>query len=177
MQTAKAALGSLLFFFIAPAMVGGFLPWWLTRWEVAQVPFGVAQQIVGGALIVIGASVLVHAFVKFVVEGLGTPAPIAPPSRLVVGGLYRHVRNPMYLAILTAVIGQAIAFGQLSLFVYAVGLAITFVSFVRFYEEPMLAARFGEEYETYRRAVPGWWPRLRPWNQRDQGGAMPFIRP
>jgi protein-S-isoprenylcysteine O-methyltransferase Ste14 len=107
--------------------------------------------------------VLVHAFTRFAVEGLGTPAPVAPTTNLVVGGLYRHVRNPMYLAVLLVVIGQAIVFGHVFLATYAAGLAVAFVSFVQLYEEPTLASRFGGQYDAYRRAVPGWWPRLRPW--------------
>ena len=104
---------------------------------------------------------LVRAFVQFAVEGIGTPAPVAPTRHLVVKGLYRYVRNPMYLAVITAVVGQALFFGQLGLLVYAAIAGAAMFTFVRVYEEPYLSERFGEEYEAYRRAVPGWWPRLR----------------
>jgi protein-S-isoprenylcysteine O-methyltransferase Ste14 len=107
--------------------------------------------------------VLISAFARFVTEGLGTPAPVAPTERLVVGGLYRHVRNPMYLAVLAAIVGQALILGRAALLVYGAVVAVAFVAFVRLYEEPTLKATFGDAYETYRRAVPGWWPRVHPW--------------
>ena len=97
------------------------------------------------------------------VEGIGTPAPAAPTERLVVDGAYRYVRNPMYLAVATVILGQALLLRQVVLLIYEglVGVAVT--AFVHGYEEPALGARFGEEYEAYRRAVPRWRPRLRPW--------------
>ena len=117
----------------------------------------------GAILAAMGAAVIVSAFVRFVIEGLGTPAPVAPPRHLVVGGLYRFVRNPMYVAVITMIVGQALLFGQPGLLVYAAAVGAAMFGFVRLYEEPDLAERFGAEYETYRKAVPGWWPRLRPW--------------
>ncbi|HEY3140422.1 MAG TPA: isoprenylcysteine carboxylmethyltransferase family protein, partial [Acidimicrobiales bacterium] len=108
-------------------------------------------------------AVLLHAFVRFVVEGVGTPAPVAPTEHLVVGGLYRYVRNPMYLAVLAAILGQALVLGRLVLVPYAAVVAAAFVAFVRGYEEPTLAWQFGDRYQAYRAAVPGWWPRRHPW--------------
>jgi protein-S-isoprenylcysteine O-methyltransferase Ste14 len=157
-----AAVGSLLFFLLAPGVVAGLIPWWVTRWRVG-VEYPWPAQAAGAVLFIAGAIVLVSAFVRFVTEGIGTPAPVAPTQRLVVGGLYRFVRNPMYLAVLAAIVGQALLFGRPTLLVYGTVVAIAFVVFVRFYEEPTLGRTFGEEYEEYRRAVPGWWPRLRPW--------------
>jgi protein-S-isoprenylcysteine O-methyltransferase Ste14 len=110
----------------------------------------------------------VHAFVGFVVEGVGTPAPVAPTRHLVVGGLYRYVRNPMYLAVLAAIVGQALVLGRPVLLLYAAAVGAAVLAFVRWYEEPTLARRFGAEYEAYRRAVPGWRPRLRPWEPERQ---------
>jgi protein-S-isoprenylcysteine O-methyltransferase Ste14 len=94
--------------------------------------------------------VLVGAFVRFVVEGLGTPAPIAAPERLVIGGAYRYVRNPMYVAVLAAIVGQALLLGQLGLLLYAAAAWVVVAVFVRFYEEPTLTQRFGADYEAYR---------------------------
>src|SRR5215213_5124132 len=108
----------------------------------------------GGVLLVAGVFALVRAFVRFVVEGLGTPAPVAAPERLVVGGAYRHVRNPMYVAVVGAIVGQALLLGRLGLLVYAGITWLVVAAFVRFYEEPALARRFGADYEAYRRAVP-----------------------
>jgi protein-S-isoprenylcysteine O-methyltransferase Ste14 len=126
-------------------------------------------RLIGAALLVISVPVLVHAFWRFASEGLGTPAPVAPTQRLVVGGLYRYVRNPMYLAVLGTIAGQALLFGQPGLLIYAAIILAAFVSFVRWYEEPTLTRQFGAEYEAYRHAVPGWWPRRRPWRTDNTG--------
>jgi protein-S-isoprenylcysteine O-methyltransferase Ste14 len=104
---------------------------------------------------------LVHAFVRFVVDGLGTPAPVAPPEHLVVGGAYRYVRNPMYVAVEATIVGQALFLGQPVLVGWAAVFALAVWSFVHLYEEPALHRRFGAEYDEYRRTVPAWWPRLR----------------
>jgi protein-S-isoprenylcysteine O-methyltransferase Ste14 len=108
-----------------------------------------------------------EAFVRFVLEGVGTPAPIAPTERLVIGGLYRYVRNPMYLAVGAIIVGQALLLGQLIPLAYAGAFFAAVGAFVRWYEEPTLLRQFGEQYEAYRRAVPGWWPRRKPWEPRD----------
>ena len=141
-------------------MVAGLIPWWLTGWRFSD-HWPLAARLVGLVLTALAAVFLVTAFVQFVVEGIGTPAPVAPTRHLVVKGQYRYVRNPMYLAVIAAVVGQALMFGQLLLLAYAAIAGAAMVTFVRVYEEPSLAARFGDEYEAYRRAVPGWWPRLR----------------
>jgi protein-S-isoprenylcysteine O-methyltransferase Ste14 len=135
----------------------------LTRWDAREPPLAWPLRVVGALLLAAGTLALVHAFVRFVVEGVGTPAPVAPTQRLVVGGLYRHVRNPMYLAVGAVIVGQALLLGRPVLAAYAAAFALAVVAFVRGYEEPTLRRRFGEEYESYRRAVPGWWPRRRAW--------------
>jgi protein-S-isoprenylcysteine O-methyltransferase Ste14 len=160
----RALVGSAVFLVLAPGMVAGLVPWWLTGWEVEEpLPYWTALRLVGGVLLVAGIGVLLHAFGRFVVEGRGTPAPVAPTERLVVGGLYRYVRNPMYLAVSAMIVGQALLVGQLILLAYAAVLCAAFAAFVYLYEEPTLAGRFGREYEAYRRAVPAWRPRRRPW--------------
>jgi len=123
--------------------------------------------VLGLALAAAGAIVLLHAFARFVVEGVGTPAPVAPTQRLVVGGSYRYVRNPMYLAVLSLIVGQALLLGRLILVLYAAALWIVFAAFVHWYEEPTLGRRFGAQYQAYRQAVPGWRPRLQPWTSED----------
>jgi protein-S-isoprenylcysteine O-methyltransferase Ste14 len=159
----RAAVGSLPFLAVAPGVVAGLLPWWLTGWDSAgAVP--VAVSAAGWVLLAAGVAVLLHAFARFVVEGLGTPAPIAPTERLVVGGLFRYVRNPMYLAVAATIVGQAMILGRPGLLLYAVAFGVIVFAFVRFYEEPALTRQFGAEYDAYRRAVPGWWPRRRPWS-------------
>jgi protein-S-isoprenylcysteine O-methyltransferase Ste14 len=145
--------------------MAGVIPWLLTGWAGRDAPLPL--RIAGAALVLGGVAALVHAFARFVVEGLGTPAPPAPPEHLVVGGLYRYVRNPMYVAVAATIAGQALLLGRPILLVYAAGFGALVAAFVRGYEEPTLTARFGAEYEAYRRAVPAWWPRRRPWRGPD----------
>jgi protein-S-isoprenylcysteine O-methyltransferase Ste14 len=162
-RRAGAAVGSLLFLVLAPGVVAGVIPWLLTGWDTADLADWLPLRILGVVLIVLGAIVLLEAFARFVFEGLGTPAPVAPTEQLVVGGLYRYVRNPMYLAVGATIVGQGLVLGRLILFVYAAGFALAVAAFVHWYEEPTLLRQFGHQYETYRRAVPAWWPRGRPW--------------
>ena len=163
MRKGTAAVGSAAFFLAAPGVVGGLIPWLLTGWRVREpVPYLASVRVLGAVLLAAGLVALIPVFWRFVVEGLGTPAPVAP-DRLVVGGKYRYVRNPMYVAVLAVIVGQALLLGQPILLAYAAALWLIVASFVRFYEEPTLIRRFGAEYEAYRRAVPAWWPRLRPW--------------
>jgi protein-S-isoprenylcysteine O-methyltransferase Ste14 len=148
----------VLFLVVAPGVAAGLVPWWLTGWDAAgDVPWPLVAA--GIVLVATGAGVLLHAFARFVVEGIGTPAPVAPPEQLVVGGLYRYVRNPMYLAVTAMIVGQALILGRPALLLYAAAFVAAVASFVHFYEEPTLARRFGAEYDAYRRAVPAWWPR------------------
>jgi protein-S-isoprenylcysteine O-methyltransferase Ste14 len=165
MHRSAAAAGSSLFFALAPGTMAGLVPWLITGWRFESPLEGwLPVRWLGGLVLVASAGFVVHAFARFVLDGLGTPAPVAPTSRLVVTGIYRHVRNPMYVAVTGAVVGQALLFGRLSLLAYAaVFLGVT-AAFVHWYEEPTLARRFPDEYPAYRANVPGWLPRLRPWS-------------
>jgi protein-S-isoprenylcysteine O-methyltransferase Ste14 len=163
MQRMRAAAGSLVFLVVAPGVVAGLIPWLLTGWSVHD--WSLPVRVLGGATIAAGMAFLLPAFMRFVVEGIGTPAPVAPTERLVVGGAYRHVRNPMYLAVGAIIVGQALLLGQATLLIYALIFATAVAAFVLGYEEPTLASQFGEQYEIYRREVPRWIPRLRPWQQ------------
>jgi len=154
----RAAAGSALFLAVAPGMVAGLVPWLLTGWRSSGVPAWL--QVVGWIALAAGAAVVLEAFGRFVLEGVGTPAPVAPTDKLVVGGLYQYVRNPMYLAVVTVILGQAVVLGRWPLVIYAAVFGATVWSFVHWYEEPTLRRRFGAAYEEYLRAVPGWWPRL-----------------
>jgi protein-S-isoprenylcysteine O-methyltransferase Ste14 len=164
MRKAVAAAGSAAFFALAPGVMAGLIPWSLTGWDAKET--WAPLRGLGVVLIAAGLVVLVQAFVRFVVEGVGTPAPVAPTEHLVVGGLYRHVRNPMYVAVAAIIVGQALVLGRPALLLYAAAFVAVTATFVRLYEEPVLRERFGAEYDAYRRAVPGWWPRRHPW----QGG-------
>ncbi|MFI5896191.1 methyltransferase family protein [Actinoplanes sp. NPDC051513] len=164
MHRSGAAAGSAVFFALAPGTVAGLAPWLLTQWRPGA-PFAhwLPARLLGIVILVAGAAFLVHAFARFVIEGIGTPAPIAPPTQLVVGGVYRYVRNPMYLAVIATILGQALLLWRPVLLGYAALVTAAMVAFVLGYEQPVLTSKFGDEYTTYRRAVPGWWPRLTPW--------------
>jgi len=155
-----AALGSAVFFLVAPSVVAGLVPWLLTDWDAGDT--WLPLQVAGAALVLAGTAALVYSFVRFVTEGHGTPAPVAPTERLVVGGLYRYVRNPMYVALLAVIAGQALLLGRWVLLGYGAGVFALVFAFVRLYEEPELERTYGEQYADYRRAVPGWLPRARP---------------
>jgi protein-S-isoprenylcysteine O-methyltransferase Ste14 len=157
-----AASGSAAFFALAPGIVAGLVPWLLTRWH-AQHHYWLPLRVSGGILLAAGIVILIDAFVRFVIDGRGTPAPLAPPRHLVIDGPYRYVRNPMYLAVLATITGQAIALGQPSLLLYAATVGFAVGAFVLIYEEPALQRQFGAEYDAYRRAVPRWRLRHRPW--------------
>ena len=123
MSKAIAVLGSALFFVIAPLVLAGFVPWWVTQWEFRPAFFGVdLTRILGGILIIVGVPGLVDSFARFALEGLGTPAPIAPAQRLVVTGLYRHVRNPIYIALVAVMtcvcFGTARCYGLAFIFLW-----------------------------------------------------------
>ena len=159
-----AILGSALFFVFVPSVVAGLIPWWMTRWEFSAPFFGLpATRAVGVLLILAGLPGLIDSFARFAVQGLGTPAPIAPTQNLVVTGLYRHVRNPMYVAVVSVILGQAFLFGDWRLMAYGGFMWLAFHAFVLAYEEPVLAQTYGAQYEDFRANVPRWIPRLSPW--------------
>jgi len=158
---------------IASIIVGGaffalwfwLLPSWLgfrvamtgaTRWRwIAALPS------------VLGFAVALRCMWDFGWSGHGTPAPIAPPKKLVITGPYRYVRNPMYLGFFTGWIGLWVVFGRTNWLAMAIAVAVVLGTalFVRLYEEPTLRRTFGAKYEEYCRNVHRWVPRLRPWDQ------------
>jgi protein-S-isoprenylcysteine O-methyltransferase Ste14 len=159
MRQSTAAIGSAAFFVVAPGTVVGLIPWLITGWKVSDSLWQVA---VGAALIIAGLIPVVLAFVEFAKAG-GTPMPVAPTERLVVTGFNRYVRNPMYVGLLVAILGQALLFGSVGVLVYAAVVWVVTASFVRWYEQPTLSRRYGSDYESYRQNVPAWIPRLTPW--------------
>src|SRR5579864_8026386 len=164
MSKAIAVLGSALFFVIAPLVLAGVVPWWVTQWQFRPAFFGVdLTRFLGGILIIVGVPGVVDSFARFALQGLGTPAPIAPPQRLVVTGLYRYVRNPIYVGLTAVIFGQALLFGDWRLLWYAALLWLFFHVVVLVSEEPTLEQTFGEQYEDFRANVPRWVPRLTPW--------------
>jgi protein-S-isoprenylcysteine O-methyltransferase Ste14 len=161
---AAAIGGSALFFVLAPCVVAGLVPWWISHWQF-QAPFlGIAAtRSIGIVLLAAGVPALIDSFARFALQGLGTPAPIAPTRTLVVTGLYRHVRNPMYVAVVAVILGQAILFGDSRLVLYGALTWLATHAFVVMYEEPTLQRTFGAQFEAFRANVPRWIPRLTPW--------------
>ncbi|VEG40430.1 putative protein-S-isoprenylcysteine methyltransferase [Mycolicibacterium flavescens] len=159
-RTSTAALASAAFFVIAPGTVVGVGPWLITRWELSDA--AAWRVVLGGTVIVAGLIPPIHAFIEFVRAG-GTPMPVAPTQRLVVTGFNRVVRNPMYVGLIIAILGQAALFANLWLVLYAAIAWVVTASFVRWYEEPTLVRTYGSQYETYRANVRAWIPRLTPW--------------
>lgn len=164
MPKLKAILGSALFFLAAPAVVAGVVPWWITRWEFRPASFDIKlMRIIGIVLITVGMLALLDSFARFALQGLGTPAPIAPTRHLVMTGLYRYVRNPMYIAVVDVVFGQTLLFSDWRLFCYGAVCWFGFHFFIVAYEEPTLMQTYGEQYAAYRANVPRWIPRPTPW--------------
>lgn len=165
MRRPVAAAGSAVFLLAAPGTAAGLVPWLLTGWQAGHwwPPVRIASAIIGSGLIAAGSATLLHAFAKFVLEGRGTPVPVAPPEQLVVTGVYGHVRNPMYLAVLAVIGGQGLLLARPVLLGYGLAVTASFWTFVHWYEEPTLTRKFGDQFDQYRRSVPGWWPRLTGW--------------
>jgi protein-S-isoprenylcysteine O-methyltransferase Ste14 len=165
MRKMWAMLGSAGFLVIAPGFVAGLVPWWISRWRIEAPFFGMPFfRFAGGALIALGGIGLLDSFARFALQGLGTPAPVFPTRHLVVTGLYRYVRNPMYVSVTSAVLGQGLILGNTTVLEYGAFVWLLFHIFVLVYEEPTLRASFGSEYESLCAAVPRWIPRLTPWN-------------
>jgi protein-S-isoprenylcysteine O-methyltransferase Ste14 len=160
---ARAWIGTIVFLFLAPGVVAGFIPWLISDWRWHDWR-GAAWVVVpiGWIALAVGVAFLLHAFALFALHR-GTPAPLAPTETLVVAGVYRFVRNPMYLAVLAIILGQALLFGSWWLVFYAAIVLAAVFAFVKGYEEPTLTRTYGEQYLHYRTNVPGWWPRLTPW--------------
>jgi protein-S-isoprenylcysteine O-methyltransferase Ste14 len=160
----RAVLGSMLFLIVAPGTVAGLIPWWISRWKVQPVsPNFLLVQALGVLVLLTGILVLLEAFARFALQGIGTPAPVLPTQHLVVTGLYRYVRNPMYVALVAAILGQSMILGNPDLALYAAIVWLVSHLFVVVYEEPALKKRFGDEYAEFSAHVPRWIPRLRPW--------------
>ena len=155
-------LRSIFFTFLLPGMITVLIPYWI----ISSSGTGIFSKhhvlrYFGFPLIVIGAAGLLWCIWEFFSEGRGTLAPVDPPRHLVVRGLYRYVRNPMYVSVVTILIGEAILFMSTRVLIEAgvfIGLACLFVVF---YEEPVLQKQFGKSYERYMHKVGRWIPRTR----------------
>ena len=170
MRRSAAVATSVVWFVLTGGLGAVLVPWWLTSWRPRHpLPYWGVAQATGAVLIIAGVIPPVLVFVQFVRAG-GTPVPGHMTARLVVTGLNGRVRNPIYLGAVTVFVGEALLFGRLSLLLYAAAVWVGAAAFVRWYEEPALARRFGAEYEVYRHAVAAWLPRLHPWDPGNPGG-------
>lgn len=155
------AFKTLIFTILVPGTVTIYIPYWILSSTSAtgNLPLG-AFRYFGVILILLGAAIYFRCAFDFTFKGKGTPAPIDPPKELVVQGLYRYVRNPMYVGAFTTLIGEVVLFESRHLLVYAVLMLSCFSLFVLLYEEPALRRKFGESYQRYCDEVPRWIPRL-----------------
>ncbi|HVN06719.1 MAG TPA: isoprenylcysteine carboxylmethyltransferase family protein [Bryobacteraceae bacterium] len=161
-EKTSAIIGSAIFLVIAPGFVAGLVPWWISGWQLKSPLFDLAfLRISGSVLIALGLLIVLDSFARFAIRGLGTPAPVLPTRHLVVTGLYRYVRNPMYVGVVSTIIGQALLLGNVALLEYGASVWLCFHAFVLLYEEPTLGRSFGPEYQLYRNEVPRWIPRYR----------------
>ncbi|MBP6877969.1 MAG: isoprenylcysteine carboxylmethyltransferase family protein [Phenylobacterium sp.] len=164
MARTHSLIGSALFLVLAPGTVGLLVPHLIKlATPRAALPGWPLLAVLGAVLALFGLAVLLESFLRFAVQGRGTPAPIAAPERLVVSGFYRYVRNPMYVAVLALVAGQGLITARPWTLAYGLGLWAAFHAFVTGYEEPTLRRSFPDEYGRYVANVPRWAPRLRPW--------------
>lgn len=156
-----AAAGTAVFALIVQGAGVVLLPYAFTRWQPGTPPWPVGVRVVGMVLIAAGGIVVAWAFTQFAAEGAGVPIPGEPNSqRLTVGGPYRYVRNPLYVASVVAISGQALLLSRPVLLIYAAAFLAITVFLVHWIEDPALARRFGQQFEDYRNQVPGWRPRL-----------------
>ncbi len=152
---------TLLFTFLVPGTVAGYLPWRIIEREHgAHVPAGGAWWL-GVLPLALGLSGYLWCAWDFTFAGRGTPLPLDAPRKLVVRGLYRYVRNPMYVSVCSVILGQAALFASRNALLYALAVLTAFHLMVVLYEEPALRARFGDDYLAYCRGVPRWLPSLR----------------
>jgi protein-S-isoprenylcysteine O-methyltransferase Ste14 len=164
MRKVVAIVGSAIFLVIAPGFVAGLMPWWISRWRVEAPFLGMPIfRFAGGILITLGLIGLLDSFARFALQGVGTPAPVFPTRHLVVTGLYRYVRNPMYVAVVITILGQGLTLGNVNVLEYGALVWLLFHLFVLIYEEPSLRANFGSEYKYFCAEVPRWIPRFTPW--------------
>lgn len=152
----KLLLKNLLFTFVVPGAVAGWGPWLIGRDRSPASGFALAAAV---GLFGLGLAVYAWCVWDFASFGRGTPAPIDAPKKLVIRGLYRFTRNPMYLGVLTLIVAWIVLFQAADLVVYGIAVAACFHGFVRLYEEPHLESVFGSEYAAYKARTGRWLPR------------------
>jgi protein-S-isoprenylcysteine O-methyltransferase Ste14 len=151
---------TVVFTILVPGMVGGLIPWLLAHGAQGSTPVSLVWIVVGLLPLALGVGLYLWCAGAFTFIGKGTPAPIDAPKALVVQGPYRRVRNPMYVAVLLVILGQAIVLRSSLLVGYALLFWLVVHTFVVLVEEPLLRDQFGSSYDAYLRRVPRWIPRL-----------------
>lgn len=152
-------LRSLLWTVLFPGMVGGYIPWRYFGVRDARPSITDPFDLIALAMIITGAAFLAQCILEFAQRGRGTLSPVDPPKELVVQGLYRYVRNPMYVSVSAVILGEALLIRSTALVLYWLVFFVFVNVWVRVYEEPNLRARFGESYERYTGSVGRWIPR------------------
>lgn len=164
MASPRVLLKSAVFTILAPGTVAGLVPQILARRDHPELPVDRrTSRLFGWIALLTGVVVYLHTAWRFADEGEGTPAPVDEPEPLVVGGLYAHVRNPMYLGVILIVFGQALLYRSVHILWWAVGCWLGFHHRVVDWEEPPLREKYGEAYDRYCEETPRWIPRIRPW--------------
>jgi AhpD family alkylhydroperoxidase len=170
MRKPAAAVVSVAWGVALGGTFGCLLPYLLGDWHFHRpLPYWAVAQAAGGLLVCAGLVPIASSFTEFV-RADGTPVPVASPPRLVVSGFYRYVRNPIYVGFLAIMTGQALLFGSPGLLEYTAVAWCIGAAAARFYEEPILARKFGAVYQDYRRAVRAWVPRIHPWAPGEPAG-------
>ena len=155
-------LRSIFFTILQPGTVAVLIPYWLISSRSSEVAADRPLRYLGLPLIIIGGAGLLWCVWEFFSTGRGTISPVDPPKHLVVRGLYRYVRNPMYVLVIIVLLGEAIFFMSVPVLIEAGVFFVLANLFVMLYEEPNLRRRFGESYESYSKSVARWIPRLSP---------------
>jgi protein-S-isoprenylcysteine O-methyltransferase Ste14 len=167
----RSMIVSILFVvFGGPGFVLVYFPYWITRF---QLPAGepLWRVLIAFALMLAGLTPLFASIAQFIFEGRGTLVPAVPTERLVVTGLYRYVRNPMYVGVLTTLSGETVLFEKVQIVEYTLVVGLLIYLFVLFYEEPTLLRRYPDDFPRYKRNVPRWLPRLTPWTSSGEDSA------
>lgn len=155
------AARSLIWAALLPGLFAGYLPWRYFGLREVRIELSNPVHLVGLASITIGILLLAACICEFAARGRGTLSPLDPPRHLVVRGLYRYVRNPMYLSVTAIVLGEVLLTRSTALLVYWIIWFVTANMFVLMYEEPALRNEFGVSYDDYCRRAGRWFPRLR----------------
>jgi len=149
-----------IFSFILPFTVLVLVPLWIEKDIAIHMSFNL---FLGSILILCGLTIMVLTISSFMRIGKGTLAPWSPTKKLVVRGLYRYVRNPMILGVLTVLLGEALCLQSTNILIWACAFFVINTIYFILYEEPNLEERFGGEYRDYKNQVPRWWPRFTPY--------------